>query len=128
MFNEVVTLVVDEMDVTKELISKFKAKLISKYDIIDSYKGKTRARIRKKITYFINVILKIVNNIYQKDYLFNLEYSNFIDDYKSNLSEYDREQIKEKIKIKSLQHFLIQSAGSYMLFQDIQSLREQLNL
>ena len=122
VFNKVVTLITERINVTKEIISELKAELKSKFDIVDNYEVKIRARITKKITYFINVILKIVNNIYQK------EHSNFIDVYKSPLSNYDWTQMKENIKIKSLQRFLIKSAGSYMLFQDIQRLREKLNL
>lgn len=126
VFNKVVMLIMKRINVTKEIISELKTELVSKYEIVDSYSRVIKARITKKIVYFINFILKIVNNIYQKEYFFISENSNFIDE--NDISLVDYAQIQEKLKNKSIQHFLIKSAGSYMLFQDIQRLREQIKM
>ena len=103
--------------VDKKDITKIKLYLISKYRIINEMEHTVQKSYKtKKMLYFIQAVLKIIIKVYQNesleisDYYINEEYSDF--------------QCCTNFKFQCFQEFLKVNAGNYMLFNDIERLRQ----
>lgn len=103
--------------VDKKDITKIKLYLISKYRIINEMENTIQKSYKtKKMLYFIQAVLKIITKVNQNesskisDYYINGTYSNF--------------QCCTNFKFQCFQEFLKVNAGNYMLFNDIECLRQ----
>lgn len=122
LFEEIIKRIVKENDVSEEEISKLKLYLISKYHIgAESDNTIKKSHKTKKLLYFIKATLKLIKKVYRNECFRISRYfcvNNEINEYFNNY------EFIENLKVQSFKHFLKSSAGSYMLFNDIQNLRE----